>query len=298
MHNIMIREWNGKTIRHRADKYFSLTDMANATGKLVGNWRRLKDTEEYLECLSIDTGLSISVAETETESRYSHMNNALIDTVQGGVPELQGTWGHELVAIEFGRWCDKNLGIQCNKWVYELLDKGSVSLATEEKPVVTAIPTYTNEWYRLQEAKATCELADLIWGKSPIDELLKSGVKANIVSKSHPALKSACEEMKTLLPMTIKAQLVTVTGIAELLTKESGVSFSARSLNTFLTNKGFQTRDVGREPPYMPTEKGKDFSEIVLQVANGCEKAVHQLRWFTTLVDELLPLILSSPNGK
>lgn len=142
MDSNIIRSWNGKTIRHRADGYFSLTDMAQSTGKQVASWLRNKDTTEYLEMLSIDTGFSIRNDEIETESHYVNSHNALIDIQVGGKAETTGTWGHELVAIEFARWCDKNLSIQCNKWIKELLSAGSVSIVSPAT-TVTPVPITT-----------------------------------------------------------------------------------------------------------------------------------------------------------
>lgn len=44
--NNIIRSYNGKNIRFRSsDSYGCLTDMANATGKKVNDWLRLKSTE-------------------------------------------------------------------------------------------------------------------------------------------------------------------------------------------------------------------------------------------------------------
>lgn len=128
----IIRSWNGRTIRQREDGYLSLTDMAQATGKLFGNWYRLQDTQEYLEALALDTGLSIRMAEIESKSRYSDVNSALIEIKEGGISENQGTWGHRLVALEFARWLSKPLAIQCNKWMEELLLNGKVSLVPQQ----------------------------------------------------------------------------------------------------------------------------------------------------------------------
>ena len=68
----IIKEWNNRTIRVRDDRYVSLTDMAQASGKLFADWRRSKSTESYLETLSGIMGIPIM---------------GLIESKIGGSPE-------------------------------------------------------------------------------------------------------------------------------------------------------------------------------------------------------------------
>jgi hypothetical protein len=98
MSNI-IKSWNGKTIRICQNHYVSLTDMAIAGGKRFPDWYRLNSTKSYLTKLS-------SVIEVAS--------NQLVIVQQGGIPENQGTWGHPMAAIEFGRWLSPEFGIWCN----------------------------------------------------------------------------------------------------------------------------------------------------------------------------------------
>ncbi len=75
----------------------SATQMAKPFGKLVGDWLRLKSTEEFVNALSSDMQIPIS---------------ALIKVVKGGNTE-QGTWMHEDVALEFARWLSCSYRIIC-----------------------------------------------------------------------------------------------------------------------------------------------------------------------------------------
>lgn len=286
MDSNIIRSWNGKTIRHRADGYLCLTDMAQACDKKVNDWLRLKDTEEYLETLSIDTGFSIRKSETDDTSRYGNPRNALIEIVQGGLPENQGTWGHELVALEFARWCNKSLSIQCNKWVKELLSTGNVSIISEPVAIAPMISTSSK-----QSAKETCELIDAIFSGVNLDPFLVAGLKANEVSKEFPELKPLSEASKKLLPLPVESELLRATDLAEQLTHATGISFTARSVNKFLIEHEFQVKNPQNEPPYLPTEKGEQFAKVVLQEANGNNKTVQQLRWFSGIVDCLKSLV-------
>lgn len=84
------------------------TEMAKAFGKLVGDWIRLKTTNEFLVALSADMQIPIS---------------ALIQSVKGG-NNAQGTWMHEDVALEFARWLSPQFSIWCNNRIKELLKYG------------------------------------------------------------------------------------------------------------------------------------------------------------------------------
>lgn len=91
----------------------SATQMAKPFGKLVGDWLRLKSTEEFVNALSSDMRIPIS---------------ALIKVVRGGNAE-QGTWLHEDIALEFARWLSPKFAIWCNRRIKELLTKGATSIA-------------------------------------------------------------------------------------------------------------------------------------------------------------------------
>lgn len=56
----LIKSWNGRTIRIREDRYVSLTDMAQASGKLFADWKRPKSTESYLRTLTTVMGFGHS----------------------------------------------------------------------------------------------------------------------------------------------------------------------------------------------------------------------------------------------
>lgn len=81
-----IKVWNKINIRVRtSDRYVSLTDMAQAEGKFVADWSRLKGTESYLSLLSIAMGIPVSV---------------LLYIKKGGNQD-EGTWAHPEVAEVF-----------------------------------------------------------------------------------------------------------------------------------------------------------------------------------------------------
>lgn len=121
--NNIIKSWNDKQIRIRADRYVSLTDMAKATGKRLNDWVRLESSKSYLEELSSVAGIPAT---------------GLLQIKQGGTPQDQGTWGHPKVAICFARWCNSKLAVQMDFWIDELLTTGSVSLKPKTKIQILA----------------------------------------------------------------------------------------------------------------------------------------------------------------
>jgi hypothetical protein len=80
----LIKSWNDRNIRIRGDRYVSLTDMAQASGKQFGHWNNLKSTSSYLAALSRSIGIAI---------------DGLVEVKTTGLNEERGTWGHPKVAI-------------------------------------------------------------------------------------------------------------------------------------------------------------------------------------------------------
>ena len=90
--------------------WVSLTDMAKASGKLLGDWNRLNSTKEFLYALE------------------SHMGFPIWETMKGGVPSKKGTWAIEKVAIEFAGWCSVHFKIWMLEQIETLLTQGYVAL--------------------------------------------------------------------------------------------------------------------------------------------------------------------------
>lgn len=73
---------NGKNVMVNA------TEMAKSFAKTTKDWLRTNASSEFINSLSAVR----QICPTE-----------LVKVVQGGSPELQGTWMHEDVALEFAR---------------------------------------------------------------------------------------------------------------------------------------------------------------------------------------------------
>lgn len=256
----LIKNWNGKTIRIRKDRYVSLTDMAQSCNKLFANWNQNSSTKSYLETLSSVIGIPIT---------------ELVQVIQGGSPENQGTWGHPKVAIRFAQWCSDEFAIQVDTWVDELLNTGTVTIALsdiEEKDPLTEIDVIT----RLTTSVLLPN----------VHQILVSGVVANNFAKAFPQYKWLAEETKKHLPpLPIPEPLLTVTQLCQIVLEMTGKKISAIALNKKLQERNLQIKNQVDNPRWLPTDMGKEHGQIVLDTARGRDKTIQVLKWHSTVLD-------------
>ena len=88
------------------DGYINATAMCKAAGKLFGHYRENNRTQAFLEVLSSDIGIPIS---------------DLVQSMKGGIPELQGTWVHHRVAINLAQWLSPEFDVMVSGWVEDWL---------------------------------------------------------------------------------------------------------------------------------------------------------------------------------
>ncbi len=94
---LITKEWDNKTFLFREDGYFNMTKAAQAFGKDVREFFKLKSTSEYTEELA---GLM--------------RGNPLIKVQRGSgkLPQV-GTWGHPKLAVFFARWLNVRFAVAC-----------------------------------------------------------------------------------------------------------------------------------------------------------------------------------------
>ncbi|RJS04864.1 KilA-N domain-containing protein [Xanthomonas sp. CFBP 7698] len=98
------RQVNNSLVEQRQlDGYINATSMCQAAGRLFADYRRNGTTEAFLEELSADMGIPISV---------------LIQQVKGGNGP-QGTWVHPNVATHLAQWLSPKFAVAVAKWVHE-----------------------------------------------------------------------------------------------------------------------------------------------------------------------------------
>ena len=94
-------------IEQRAvDGYINATAMCKIAGKQFNDYGRLNSTQEFIEALSIDTGIPVST---------------LIQIIRGGYKDQQGTWVHPQVAVHLAQWLSPEFAVKVSRWVYEWL---------------------------------------------------------------------------------------------------------------------------------------------------------------------------------
>lgn len=106
-------------------------------------WLRTGQAKEYIKAL--------------TELQKCNLPD-LLKVVHGG--DQNGTWMHEILALEFARWLNPKFGIWCNMKVRELLKKGTTSLSSEEQAMLSR----SNEQLKKQiaENKPMIEFAEAV----------------------------------------------------------------------------------------------------------------------------------------
>ncbi len=87
------------------DGYINATRLCQQAEKLFADYRRLAQTNAFLEALSLDMGIPIS---------------NLVQVIRGRGDRLeQGTWVHPQVAINLGQWLSPEFAVQVSKWVFD-----------------------------------------------------------------------------------------------------------------------------------------------------------------------------------
>jgi phage anti-repressor protein len=122
-----------------------------------------------------------------------------------------------------------------------------------------------------------------------VDPTLVSGIIANNIAKTYPALAPAMEEAKKHLTVEVKEKLLTPTELGLILEQRTGVKHSAQRVNKLLSENGLQTPNPhGKDPAWLPTLKGSGFSKLLLAAQKGVKDATRQhLQWFESVVDVL-----------
>ena len=271
MSDVVRHEYNGNPIRQRGDGYACLTDMANASGKKVAGYLRLKSTKDYLKGLSLDVQIPTS---------------KLIEVIQGrGDTVEQATWAHPEIAIDFAKWCSVPFRIWANRTLRLLIEHKESQVEVESTPL--ALPP-------AEKAKLAIEIvreafADLEFGSNPQQsQSLKAGIILSTAQEACPELAASLLPAQKFLAATntVEAQDVvwlTPTSLGQRL------GISAVKVNKRLKEMGLQISNhkaAKGEPSYLPTERGKEYSSMtVASGSNGDMTTYQHLKWSERVLD-------------
>jgi hypothetical protein len=236
----------------------SLTDMGKASGKLVGDWNRLKATSEFLQ---------------EFESI---MGFPIVESNPGGSPETTGTWAIEEVAIEFAGWCNVKFKIWMIQQIKTLLEKGKVELVTPVETKVSLTPSINELLGYVKQSLLNCKIA----------EPLVEGVYLNGLAHHYPEIAAQVNEAHKLLAATTESEiLLTPTSIGERL----GVS--NRKVNSLLLDMGYQVKNTSAkkgEPAYLATPKGIAYAANTIATGKvGDDSSYQHLKWKESILEVL-----------
>ena len=142
----------------------------------------------------------------------------LVRVVQGGEPELQGTWMHEDVAMEFARWLSPLFAIWCNDRIKELLTQGVTTVNDDDATILHAMQVLQK---RVKEKQRALETA-----QSTIT------VQSEQLKQQAPKVEYYDTVLQSVGTMTTR-QLA------------ASIGMTANTLNKKLCNAGIQFRQSG-----------------------------------------------------
>lgn len=271
MSEIVRHDYNGSLIRQREDGYACLTDMANATGKKVAGYLRLKSTKDYLEGLSLDVQIPTS---------------KLIEVVQGrGDMVEQATWAHPEIAIDFAKWCSVPFRIWANRTLRSLVEKGKVRVEGVQ-PQKQLAPAEKVELALTVTERA---LKNVQLGKTrEQSEGLKAGLLVSVAQVACPEMASVFDPVHSALAATNTIDTEDVVWLTPT-TLGKYLGLSAVKVNRALTDMGLQTRvdkPAKGEPKYLPTEWGLKYGRVTTaNGGNGDTTTYQHLKWSKRILE-------------
>lgn len=209
---------------------------------------------------------------------------ALASWKSEGIPDIALALIAHYYAYEAGRYCTTRAKLVCKAfaaigirvWIQSIKGWSKEDVATS-KPALLPTPTVDE----------IAQLIDLTLGKTDLDKNLVAGVKLNAIARQHPQLALAAETAKSALLIEVESNLLTPTAVGEKLTVD-GKTWTSQQVNKVLIELGLQEKNpAGKNPSYLPTEKGKEYGCLVLDTAKGHGKTVQHLRWYPSVVEVL-----------
>ena len=125
------RVWNGVEIQRRpSDGYVNATAMCKANGKRWPDYMANDRTKAYIAELAAVVGIPTTGM------------NGLVQTIQGGLPHLQGTWVHPRIAVDLARWISPAFAVWMDGWFLEVMQgqQQTPARVVDARPVDPATP--------------------------------------------------------------------------------------------------------------------------------------------------------------
>ncbi|MEH2384880.1 MAG: KilA-N domain-containing protein [Nostoc sp.] len=287
--NLVTHDWNGSAIAQLSEAtkiakhdvpagYVNATQMCQACNKLWADYARLESTKVYWEGLSTSMGIPIDL---------------LVITIATGKNHHRGTWIYPEIAIDLAQWVNVDFRIWANRTLRQIIQQQAAQTAMAP-PAVGIVPIAELPLAQQQpvlpasSVEEICSIVDLLFASSQIHENLKLQVKGKAIAKQHPQHTVTIETMLGELSIPIEEGLVRPTVLGEKLAEKTGEKWSAIRINKLLADQGFQIPNPdGKNPAWLPTEKGSQYGQIVLDTAKGHSKTVQSLQWHLSVLETL-----------
>lgn len=145
MNETSIFSYNGSSISFFNGKnvMVNATEMAKVFSKRPVDWLQNQSTIEFINAI------------TEVRKSTSADFQA-VSVVKGGNSQMQGTWMHEDVALEFARWLSPAFAIWCNDRIKELLTQGVTTVNDDDATILHAMQVLQK---RVDEKQRALEFA-------------------------------------------------------------------------------------------------------------------------------------------
>jgi len=204
--------------------YINATETAKRFNKDVREWKRSKQTTEYIEALS-DVG-------------FSH--TTLIKVVTGNFSDgrKQGTWIHKKLIIVFARWLSPKFAVWCDSVIEEILKTGSYSIQPKTEPI---------QQTKLSEIQEIVELYSVF---EKLQTLTKGKPKLDILKFDNFLKSQNRKSILEILNLDFSDSYFSVSEIGEYFGK------SGSEINQDLAKIGFQILENG---VWEVLEDGKEF---------------------------------------
>lgn len=115
MNQLIVKDYMGSNMEFKVTDgciYANATSMCKAFGKLPKDWLKTEQTQEYISELE----------------RKEKSPNGLVEIVQGGRANEQGTWIHEKLILDLARWLNTKFRVWCDEQIATLLREGEVKI--------------------------------------------------------------------------------------------------------------------------------------------------------------------------
>ncbi|CAD5983892.1 putative protein HI_1418 [Planktothrix rubescens] len=159
----------------------------------------------------------------------------------------------------------------------------------EVLPSIRQTGSYNSKPVELPSPQLISDALVAVFKPTNVDPKLISGIIANNIAKTYPALALAMEDAKKNLAVEVTEQLLTPTEIGLILEEKTGQKHSGIKVNKLLAEKGLQHPNPdGKEPAWLPLGSGMEFSKLLLSAQKGPKDAIRQhLKWYPSVVDLL-----------